>query len=72
LTVYYLFAKPAREGNYRQVVETSSGKMIAEILDREFNQEINTITEGEIPGDPSVPGYTGGKLQIANQTVIYQ
>jgi len=68
LTVYYLFAKPAREGNHRQVVE----KMIAEILDREFNQEINTVTEGGIPGDPSVPGYTGGKLQIANQTVIYQ
>jgi len=69
LSFYYLFAKPAREAN---TVETK--KIITTILGEEFDQPINTTTEGQVPGDSSIPGWTGGSLKIANQPekVIYQ
>jgi len=66
MSFYYLFAKSAREKDYKQNVVQPT---IEKILDRKLDQEINTITTGNHLGDPGIPGRADGNLKINGKLV---
>jgi hypothetical protein len=65
--VHYLFARSAREENYRKkVVEPTVAKILGV---EKLDQEINTITTGNDPGGGD--GFTGGKLKVNGIDIPY-
>ncbi|KLL02731.1 MAG: hypothetical protein MRECE_49c012 [Mycoplasmataceae bacterium CE_OT135] len=65
MTFYYLFAKSAREKDYKQKVVQPT---IEEILGSKLDEEINTATTGNSPG---VPGSADGNFKIDNKLIGY-
>jgi hypothetical protein len=64
---YHLFAKSAREENYRkEIVEPTVGKILGV---KKLEQGINTTIKGSSLG---VPGLADGKLKIGEYVVNYQ
>ncbi|RHZ37467.1 hypothetical protein [endosymbiont GvMRE of Glomus versiforme] len=66
MSFYYLFAKSAREKNYKQKVVQP---IVEKILGEKLDEEINTATKGGVPGDSSVPGRADGDFIINGKLI---